>query len=86
MGMFGVFLKRMRRYKNYPRIDSYAPIYSLSNGDILFLMKFMMMKNNKIKIIIIDILLNKSYSVISDTLGDAWNIYKNEIIKTFMIK
>lgn len=84
LGMFGAFLKRMRRHKVYPKRNRYAPVYSLDNGNVIYMMKFYVLKNNDVKIIKINNVTNTVESIVVGNIMESWEMYKQMIMDTFI--
>ena len=80
LGLFGMFLKRMRRHKNYPRRGCYAPVYDLMTNEIKTGLMFSVLDGEKVDIIFYDVgskAINNRMVV--NSILEAWMVYRNAI-------
>lgn len=73
------FLKRMRRHKNFPRLEYLAPVYDLDTGNIKMGFYFSIINRDNVSIIKRVPGHGVERFVVND-LNAAWDVYLKEIM------
>ncbi len=87
LGLYGMYLKRMRRYGDFPRWGELLPLFDLSTGNPIALYWFTLQDDERVTILCErpnDEFVRLERTVAS-SINAAWDIYKDEVYKSIVM-